>query len=185
MRKGNTHRGIATATACSSTRSGLAARPASTTDLYWPADVAKGEEMSPFGPLVAESAAYLKGRKAGDPYRGYHFRILTRQGKNAPGGAYSYVINGRMIAGFAMVAYPGAVRRERRDDVHRQPQRQNVREGHGKELRDDGSAIDRVRSGSRMARIRAMIIRATLTLLLYPAARHAVGRDVSDSRVMV
>ena len=74
--------------------------------LYWPADAAKGEEESPFGPLIAESAAYLEGHKAGDPYRGYHFRILTRQGKNAPGGAYSYVINGRMIAGFAMVAYP-------------------------------------------------------------------------------
>ena len=51
-------------------------------------------------------AAYLKGRKAGDAYRGYHFKILTRQGKNAAGGAYSYVINGRMIAGFALVAYP-------------------------------------------------------------------------------
>jgi hypothetical protein len=74
--------------------------------LYWPADTAKGEEASPFGPLVAESAAYLKGHQTGDPYRGYHFRILTRQGKSAPGGAYSYVINGRMIAGFAMVAYP-------------------------------------------------------------------------------
>jgi hypothetical protein len=74
--------------------------------LYWPADPEKGEEASPFGPLVAESAAYLKGHKAGDAYRGYHFRILTRQGKSAPGGAYSYVINGRMIAGFAMVAYP-------------------------------------------------------------------------------
>ena len=43
---------------------------------------------------------------AGDPYRGYYFRILTQQGKNAAGGAYSYVINGRMIAGFAMIAYP-------------------------------------------------------------------------------
>jgi len=74
--------------------------------LYWPADAAKGEEQSPFGPLIAESAAYLAGHKKGDPYRGYHFRILTRQGKSAPGGAYSYVINGRMIAGFAMVAYP-------------------------------------------------------------------------------
>ena len=74
--------------------------------LYWPADSAKGEEASPFGPLVAESAPYLKGHKAGDPYRGYHFRILTRQGKSAAGGAYNYVINGRMIAGFAMVAYP-------------------------------------------------------------------------------
>jgi hypothetical protein len=84
----------------------LGSTPGKRDGLYWPADVAKGEEMSPFGPLVAESAAYLTGRKAGDPYRGYHFRILTRQGKNAPGGAYNYVINGRMIAGFAMVAYP-------------------------------------------------------------------------------
>lgn len=74
--------------------------------LYWPADAAKGEEESPFGPLIAASSAYLKGHKEGDAYRGYHFRILTRQGKNAAGGAYSYVINGRMIAGFAMVAFP-------------------------------------------------------------------------------
>ena len=74
--------------------------------LYWPADAAKGEEESPFGPLIAASAAYLKGHKEGDAYRGYHFRILTRQGKNAAGGAYNYVINGRMIAGFAMVAFP-------------------------------------------------------------------------------
>jgi len=74
--------------------------------LYWPADAAKGEEVSPFGPLVAESAPYRAGHKAGDPYRGYHFRILSRQGKSAAGGAYNYVINGRMIAGFAMVAYP-------------------------------------------------------------------------------
>jgi hypothetical protein len=84
----------------------LGSTPGKRDGLYWPADAAKGEEASPFGPLVAESAAYLKGRKASDPYRGYHFRILTRQGKNAPGGPYSYIINGRMIAGFAMVAYP-------------------------------------------------------------------------------
>ena len=84
----------------------LASTPGKHDGLYWPADPAKDEEASPFGPLVAESAAYLKGRATGDPYRGYHFRILTRQGKSAPGGAYSYVINGRMIAGFAMVAYP-------------------------------------------------------------------------------
>ncbi len=74
--------------------------------LYWPADAAKGEEPSPFGPLIAEAAPYIKGHVAGDPYRGYYFRILTQQGKNAAGGAYSYVINGRMIAGFAMIAYP-------------------------------------------------------------------------------
>jgi hypothetical protein len=50
------------------------------------------------------------GHQQGDAYRGYHFRILTQQGKSAPGGAYSYVINGRMIAGFAMVAYPDTYR---------------------------------------------------------------------------
>ena len=70
------------------------------------ADAAKGDEASPFGPLVAEGAAYLQGHQAGDPYRGYRFRILTRQGPHAAGGAYNYVINGRMIAGFAMIAYP-------------------------------------------------------------------------------
>jgi Protein of unknown function (DUF2950) len=74
--------------------------------LHWTADATKGEEASPFGPLIAESAAYIEGHKAGDAYRGYYFRILSRQGKDAPGGAYNYVINGRMIAGFAMVAYP-------------------------------------------------------------------------------
>jgi hypothetical protein len=74
--------------------------------LYWPADPAKGEEESPLGPLVAASSEYLKGHTKSDPFRGYHFRILTRQGKSAAGGAYNYVINGRMIAGFAMVAYP-------------------------------------------------------------------------------
>ena len=84
----------------------LASAPGKHDGLYWPADAAKGDEPSPFGPLIAESAAYLKGHTAGDAYRGYHFRILTRQGKDAPGGAYNYVINGRMIAGFAMVAYP-------------------------------------------------------------------------------
>jgi hypothetical protein len=84
----------------------LASSPGKHDGLYWPADAAKGEEASPFGPLIAESAGYLKGHSEGDPYRGYHFRILTRQGKDAPGGAYNYVINGRMIAGFAMVAYP-------------------------------------------------------------------------------
>ena len=84
----------------------LGSTPGKHDGLYWAADPAKGEEESPFGPLVAESAPYLKGHKAGDAYRGYHFRILTRQGKSAAGGEYSYVINGRMIAGFAMVAYP-------------------------------------------------------------------------------
>jgi hypothetical protein len=71
--------------------------------LYWDPAAANGEE-SPFGPLVAE---FTKGgRKAGDPYFGYYFRVLTRQGSHVPGGRYNYVINGNMIAGFALVAFP-------------------------------------------------------------------------------
>jgi len=84
----------------------VASTPGKQDGLYWPADESKGEELSPFGPLLAASADYLAGHKAGDPFRGYYFRILTRQGNSAPGGAYSYIINGRMIAGFAMVAFP-------------------------------------------------------------------------------
>lgn len=82
----------------------MGSTPGKQDGLYWAADAAKGEEQSPFGPLLAESGVVPKGK--GEPYRGYHFKILTRQGSSAPGGAYSYVINGRMIAGFAAVAYP-------------------------------------------------------------------------------
>jgi Protein of unknown function (DUF2950) len=84
----------------------LGSSPGKRDGLYWPADPDKGEEVSPFGPLIAASADHLKGHKAGDPFHGYRFRILTRQGKNAAGGAFNYLINGRMIAGFAMIAYP-------------------------------------------------------------------------------
>lgn len=72
--------------------------------LYWP--TAAGEEPSPFGPFLAEVSAYLEGHRAGEPYRGYSFRVLTGQGPQAPGGAYSYVINGNMVAGFALLAWP-------------------------------------------------------------------------------
>ena len=71
--------------------------------LYWASD---GGNESPLGPFVSESASYLQGREAGDPFHGYYFKILTRQGESAPGGRYDYVINGNMIAGFAMIAYP-------------------------------------------------------------------------------
>jgi hypothetical protein len=47
------------------------------------------------------------GEKAGpQPFHGYFFKVLTRQGKHAPGGKYNYVINGNMIGGFALVAWP-------------------------------------------------------------------------------
>lgn len=76
--------------------------------LYW--ESAPGEEPSPFGPLVAEAHAEGYGQKpkgAGrQPFHGYFFRILTEQGPDAAGGRYSYIINGNMIAGFALVAWP-------------------------------------------------------------------------------
>ena len=79
--------------------------------LYW--KVSDGEPQSPIGPLVASAVAegYTKG-KAGPPtpYRGYLFHILTRQGKNAPGGAKTYTVNGKMTEGFAFVAYPAEYR---------------------------------------------------------------------------
>ena len=84
----------------------LASSPGRQDGLYWDTDESKGGEASPFGPLVAESVPSLKAHEPGTPYHGYHFRILTRQGGNAAGGAYNYIANGRMIAGFAMVAYP-------------------------------------------------------------------------------
>jgi DUF2950 family protein len=79
--------------------------------LYW--KVAEGEPQSPIGPLVASAVAqgYTKGGDgAPTPYRGYYYHILTRQGKNAPGGAKSYIVNGKMTGGFAFVAYPAEYR---------------------------------------------------------------------------
>ncbi len=51
----------------------------------------------------------LKSRQANaapEPFHGYYFKVLTRQGKHAPGGQYDYIINGNMIGGFALVAWP-------------------------------------------------------------------------------
>jgi hypothetical protein len=76
--------------------------------LYWPEESV--DEPSPLGPLVAEVRAEGYGGKTAEgtpqPFMGYHFKILTAQGAAAPGGAYNYIINGNMIAGFALVAYP-------------------------------------------------------------------------------
>jgi len=74
--------------------------------LYW--EAGEGELPSPLGPFIAQAArkGYTKKGDKPIPYHGYYFKILTRQGPNAPGGAYSYVINGHMVAGFALVAWP-------------------------------------------------------------------------------
>jgi len=72
--------------------------------LYWPAEAFDGEE-SPAGPALADEKA-LKVAQAGNGYNGYRYRILTRQGDAIAGGAYDYVINGNMVAGFGLVAWP-------------------------------------------------------------------------------
>jgi len=78
--------------------------------LYWYVDPDGDEALSPFGPLLVDAAAYLdeakKTGKAHVPFHGYYFKILTGQGAYPPGGEYNYVINGNMIAGFALVACP-------------------------------------------------------------------------------
>lgn len=74
--------------------------------LYWESATGSADETSPFGPFVAEKAAYLSDRQPGDPFMGYYYRIISRQDETAPGGRYDYVINGNMIGGFAMIAWP-------------------------------------------------------------------------------
>ena len=74
--------------------------------LYWP--VKDGEELSPLGLFIAEATSEGYDFKSGEPqpYHGYYYKIMTRQGKKAPGGAYDYIVNGNMILGFGLVAYP-------------------------------------------------------------------------------
>jgi Protein of unknown function (DUF2950) len=77
--------------------------------LYWPTE--QSEEESPLGELFA--AASKQGYRAGEgrsPYHGYYYKILTKQGPSAEGGAADYTVNGNMIGGFALVAYPAEYR---------------------------------------------------------------------------
>jgi len=78
--------------------------------LFWEAQ--PGEADSPLGPLLAEAQAQgyvFQGKpEQPTPYHGYYFRILTRQGPAAPGGQYDYIINGNMIAGFGLLAFPAS-----------------------------------------------------------------------------
>jgi hypothetical protein len=82
----------------------IVSSPGKKDGLYWPAD----GNQSPLGELAAQASAegYTVGSGEPQPYHGYYFRILTRQGPNAPGGELDYVVNGKMIGGFALIAYP-------------------------------------------------------------------------------
>jgi hypothetical protein len=81
-------------------------QPGKTDGLYWPAS--EGRPESPLGPLAATASreGYKNEADERTPYHGYYFQILTGQGRDAPGGAYSYLANGHMIGGFAIVAWP-------------------------------------------------------------------------------
>lgn len=81
----------------------IVSSPGKKDGLYWPSD----NNDSPLGELAAEANA--EGYKAGSgpqPYHGYYYRILTQQGSSASGGALNYIVKGKMIGGFALVAYP-------------------------------------------------------------------------------
>ncbi|MGC1452305.1 MAG: DUF2950 domain-containing protein [Candidatus Sulfotelmatobacter sp.] len=74
--------------------------------LYW--DSPDGQPRSPLGPLVAFATdeGYTVNPNSHAPFHGYNFRMMTKQGSHAPGGAKDYVVDGKMVGGFAFVAYP-------------------------------------------------------------------------------
>jgi hypothetical protein len=80
--------------------------PGTQDGLYW--ESPDGQPKSPLGPLLAYATAegYSAKPAAHQPFHGYYFRMLTKQGSNAAGGARDYVVNGKMVGGFAFVAYP-------------------------------------------------------------------------------
>ena len=81
----------------------IVSTPGKKDGLFWRDD----SDPSPLGALAAEASA--EGYRTGEgpaPYHGYYFRILKGQGSDAPGGAFNYVVKGKMIGGFALIAYP-------------------------------------------------------------------------------
>jgi len=79
--------------------------------LYW--ETAEGQPESPIGPLIASASAEGYKKESGGnpiPFHGYYYKVLTKQGRNAPGGAKDYSVNGKMINGFAFLAYPAEYR---------------------------------------------------------------------------
>jgi hypothetical protein len=85
----------------------LVSTPDKKDGLYWPTK--EGQPLSPLGPLAEKAKEEGYGKSANGvhaPYHGYLYRILTGQGDDASGGAYDYVAKGKLIGGFALVAYP-------------------------------------------------------------------------------
>ena len=82
----------------------LISTPGKHDGLFW--ETKEGEAPSPLGPLIARARGQGYAQGPADPYHGYFYKILTGQGNDAPGGAYDYMVRGKMIGGFALVAYP-------------------------------------------------------------------------------
>jgi hypothetical protein len=82
--------------------------PGSTDGLWWDRSTAATFGPSPLADFAAKNRDFLEGRRPGDPFKGYYFRILTGQSARAPGGAMNYLESGRMTRGFAMIAWPAA-----------------------------------------------------------------------------
>jgi hypothetical protein len=80
--------------------------PGKQNGLYWKPE--NGQPESPLGPQVTQAAAegYSQNASGPTPFHGYYFKILTAQSPKAPGGAKDYVVAGKMVGGFAFVAYP-------------------------------------------------------------------------------
>ncbi|HMQ92881.1 MAG TPA: DUF2950 domain-containing protein [Amaricoccus sp.] len=89
---------------------GILSTPGTRDGLYWPPE--PGAPESPVGDFMARASAdgYSVGEEdlEADPYLGYYYRVLTRQGPEAPGGAFDYMVGGHMLAGHALLAYPAA-----------------------------------------------------------------------------
>ena len=86
----------------------FASKPGKHDGLSW--ETKEGEPPSPLGPVFAgaKKEGYALGSGKGEPYHGYHYRILTSQGSHAKGGAYDYLVGDALFGGFAMVAWPAS-----------------------------------------------------------------------------
>ena len=109
---------------------------------------------SPLGALFAEreGRGLQDGQKGKPmPYHGYYYRMLDGQGPHATGGAYDYLAKGKLLGGFALVAYPGELGQLGRDDLPRQPGRRRLPEGPRPEDRGDRAGDEALRSRRHLA----------------------------------
>ena len=119
--------------------------------LYWKSE--NGQPESPLGPAVTLATAQGYSAAGGNgpiPFHGYFFHMLTAQTDKAPGGAKDYIVDGKMVKGFAFVAYPACVRQFRHYDLYHQPGRVAAAEGSGIGHGQDRDRDEQIRSRQRL-----------------------------------